>query len=131
MQSVDELADEITTLASHISAATARWLDLLVEFDARCGWSTSGAKSLAHWVSYMCSMSPAAAREHVRVARRLRELPQTAAAFARGELSYSKVRAITRVEELERESELLPLARAASASQLERIVRGYRSCLAV
>jgi hypothetical protein len=79
----------------------------------------------------MCSMSPAAAREHVRVARRLRELPQTAQAFARGELSYSKVRAITRVEELGQEAELLALARAASASQLERIVRGYRSCLAV
>jgi hypothetical protein len=76
-------------------------------------------------------MSPAAAREHVRVARRLRDLPHTAQAFARGELSYSKVRAITRVEELECEDELLVLARAASASQLERIVRGYRSCLAV
>jgi hypothetical protein len=131
VRNVNELADEITTLAAHISAATARWLELLVEFDERCGWTASGAKSLAHWVAYMCSMSPAAAREHVRVARRLRALPQTAQAFARGELSYSKVRAITRVEELGQESELLSLARAASASQLERIVRGYRSCLAV
>jgi hypothetical protein len=131
VHSVDELIAEITTLASHISAATARWLELILEFDDRSGWTPTGAKSLSHWVSYACSMSPAAAREHVRVARRLRELPHTAQAFARGELSYSKVRAITRVEELEREDELLALARAASASQLERIVRGYRSCLAV
>src|SRR5258708_27146827 len=90
VHSVDELIAEITTLASHISAATARWLELILEFDDRNGWTATGAKSLSHWVSYACSMSPAAAREHVRVARRLRELPQTAQAFARGELSYSK-----------------------------------------
>jgi hypothetical protein len=131
VHAVDELIAEITTLASHISAATARWLELILEFDDRSGWTATGAKSLSHWVSYACSMSPAAAREHVRVARRLRDLPHIAQAFARGELSYSKVRAITRVEELEREDELLVLARAASASQLERVVRGYRSCLAV
>ncbi len=131
MRSVEEVENEIRTLASHISAATARWLDLIVEFDERHGWSHTGAKSLAHWVSYACSMSTSTARDHVRVARRLRDLPLTKQAFARGELSFSKVRAITRVEELEREDELLQLARAASASQLERIVRGYRSCLAV
>ena len=131
MKDVNELADEITTLAAHIAAATARWLELIVEFDERNGWTTSGAKSLAEWISYSCSMSLSTAREHVRVAHRLKELPLTAQAFSRGELSFSKVRAITRVEELEREDELLELAQAASAAQLERIVSAYRSCLAV
>ena len=56
MRDVHELADEITTLAAHIAAATARWLELIVEFDERNGWTTSGAKSLAEWISYSCSM---------------------------------------------------------------------------
>ncbi len=129
--SFEELSDEITELAAHISAATARWLELIAELDEHGGWVAAGAKSLAHWISYACSMSPVAAREHVRVARRLRDLPRIAASFARGELSYSKVRALTRVEEVADEDSLVALARAASAAQLERIVRGYRSCVAV
>jgi hypothetical protein len=70
------------------------------------------------------------AREHVRVARRLDELPDVRAAFSRGELSYSKVRAITRVDGLEREQEMLGLARHATAAQLERLVRAHRGVLA-
>jgi len=74
-------------------------------------------------------MAPGPVREHVRVARCLRELPQVREAFARGELSFSKVRAITRVEDVEHEAELLELARCSTAAQLERIVRGYRQVL--
>jgi hypothetical protein len=131
VREVDRLGQEITTLAAHITAATARWLALIVEFDERGGWGGSGAKSLSQWLSWMCSVSPFTAREYVRVARRVRDLPVLAAAFARGELSYSKVRALTRIEDIPDENRLLELARHASASQLERIVSGYRSCLAV
>jgi hypothetical protein len=131
VSSTDRLVDEITTLAAHITAATARWLTLIAEFDEGEAWAALGAKSCAHWLSWMCGVSPFTAREHVRVARRLQDFPLVAAAFARGELSYSKVRALTRVEDVADEAGLVELARAASASQLERIVRGYRSCLAV
>ena len=68
----------------------------------------------------------ATAREHVRVARSLPELPRIHAAFACGELSYSKVRAITRIADAESEEELLGLARCLTAAQLERAVRAYR-----
>lgn len=71
------------------------------------------------------------AREHVRVAHRLQELPLIRAAFAEGQLSYSKVRALTRVENVEREQDLLNLARHATASQLERLVRAYRGAVAI
>jgi uncharacterized protein DUF222 len=126
----DHLADEITQLASHIHAATCRWLELVAEFD-RCGaWAQWGCSSCAHWVSWRCSIAPVAAREHVRVARRLEELPRIRAAFAEGRLSYSKVRALSRVENVEREQELLGLAENASAAQLERIVRAYRGVVA-
>jgi hypothetical protein len=123
---VDQLGDEIATLAAHLSAATCRWLELLAEFDERGGWADHGCKSCAHWVSWRCSMAPSAAREHVRVARRLRELPLVRAAFGGGELSFSKVRALARIEEIEREEDVLELARVTTAAQLERTVRAYR-----
>jgi hypothetical protein len=128
---LDRLGDEIATLASHLSAATARWLRLIAEFDDRGGWVRGGYKTCAQWLGWQCGLAPSAAREHVRVAHRLRELPHVAACFERGELSYSKVRALTRIDDDVDEQELLRVARAASASQLERIVRGYRTCVAI
>jgi Domain of unknown function (DUF222) len=130
MRSLDALEREITQLASQISAATCRWLGLLAEFDHREGWAQWGARSCSHWVSWRCGISPAAAREHVRVARRLQELPLIRDAFAHGRLTYSKVRALTRIDGVEREQELLDLARHATAGQLERLVRAYRGVIA-
>ena len=126
----NRLADEITELASHIHAATCRWLGLVAEFDTRGGWGEWGCRSCSHWLSWRCSISPVAAREHVRVAHRLEELPLIRGAFAEGRLSYSQVRALTRVENVEREEELLSLARHATAAQLERLVRAYRGVVA-
>jgi Domain of unknown function (DUF222)/HNH endonuclease len=123
---LEALEREITELASHIHAATCRWLCLVADYDEREGWAQWGCRSCAHWVSWQCGVAPVAAREHVRIARRLRELPLIREAFAAGRLSYSKVRALTRVQDVEREQDLLDLARHATASQLERLVRGYR-----
>ena len=130
MSENDRLADEITELASHIHAATCRWLGLVAEFERRGGWAQWGCRSCAHWLSWRCSISPVAAREHVRVALRLRELPLIRGAFADGRLSYSQVRALTRVEGVVQEEELLSLARHATAAQLERLVRAYRGVVA-
>jgi Domain of unknown function (DUF222)/HNH endonuclease len=125
--SVDELEDEIATLASHIYAGTCRWLELVAELDRR--GSLTGC-STAEWLAWRCALSPRAAREHVRVALRLGELPLIHGAFACGELSYAKVRALTRVAEPANEEELLELARHMTASQLERAVRAYREVTA-
>ena len=130
MRPLELLEREITALASQIHAATCRWLELVAEYDAREGWAHWGCKSCAHWVSWQCGIVPGAAREHVRVARRLQELPLIRAAFGAGELSFSKVRALTRVENVEREAELLEIARHATASQLERLLRAYRTVVA-
>jgi Domain of unknown function (DUF222)/HNH endonuclease len=124
------LEREITTLASQIHAATCRWLGLVAEYDVREGWAQWGCQSCAHWVAWQCGIAPGPAREHVRVARRLTELPLIRAAFAEGELSYSKVRALTRVENVQREQDLLDLARHSTASQLERLLRAYRGVVA-
>jgi hypothetical protein len=129
--STEGLEREIAELGGHINAATARWLALVGEFDRREGWAEWGCRSCTHWLSYRCGVSPAAAREQVRVARRVAELPHLHAAFARGELCYSQVRAVTRVATPDTEAELLQIALHATASQLETIVRAYRGVLEV
>ncbi len=123
---VAELERQIRQLAGEIAAATCRWLLLVGEFDARQGWAVDGVKSCAHWLSWACSIGLPTAREQVRVASRLPELPLVRAAFARGELSYCKVRAITRIATPETEQQLVELGRHATGAQLEKIVRGYR-----
>ena len=122
---LDRLGNEIAELAAHLDAATARLLDLIREFDARGGWN-SGFASCAAWLTWRVGFAPGAAREHVRVARALATLPLLAQAHARGELSYAKVRALTRVATPETEERLLAVGRAGTAEHVERIVRGWR-----
>lgn len=119
---LEAVGDEIATLAGRLTAMLARWLSLVAEFDAREGWLDAGMSSCAEWLAWRCSISPATAREHVRVARRLAELPIIADALSRAELSYSKVRAITRLDHINDEEQVLQLARYATAAQLERMI---------
>src|SRR6266436_3706965 len=122
---LDRLGDEIAELSAHLEAATARLLDLIREFDAREGWG-NGFRSCAAWLSWRVGLDLGTAREKVRVARALGTLPRMAQALARGELSYAKVRALTRVATLETEGRLLEVGRAGTAEHVERIVRGWR-----
>jgi hypothetical protein len=122
---LDRLGDEIAELSAHLEAATARLLDLIREFDARAGWN-HGFRSCAAWLSWRVGYAPGAAREHVRVARALGSLPLLSQALARGELSYAKVRELTRVATPETEARLLAVGRAGTAEHVERIVRGWR-----
>jgi uncharacterized protein DUF222/HNH endonuclease len=122
---LDQLGDEIALLSAHLDAATARLLDLIRQFDARGGWN-SGFCSCAAWLSWRVGLDLGAARERVRVARALGTLPLLAQALARGELSYAKVRALTRVATPETEARLLGVGRAGTAAHVERIVRGWR-----
>src|SRR3954453_21928893 len=91
-----EIEDELATLGAHLSAGMSRWLDLLWEFDLRGGWT--GWNSCPRWLAGRCSLALRTAREPGRGGRSLHALPLVRAAFARGELSYAKVRALTRVE---------------------------------
>ena len=122
---LDRLGDEIAELSAHLEAATARLLHLIRDFDTRGGWNT-GFRSCAAWLSWRVGLDLGAAREKVRVARALGTLPQLATALGRGELSYAKVRALTRVATPETEARLLAVAQAGTAAHVERIVRGWR-----
>jgi Domain of unknown function (DUF222)/HNH endonuclease len=118
-----ELEHELASLASHLYAGMCRWLVLVAEIDRRgelVGCTT------AEGLAWRCGLTPRTAREHLRVARRLAELPLIRDAFSRGELSFAKVRALTRIAEPESEAELLDLALQLTAAQLERAVRAYR-----
>jgi len=123
---LEEIEEQVVTLAAHIHAATRRLLALIAEFDRRRGWELGGHRSCAHWLAFRTGMDLGAAREKVRAARALEELPEIGASMSRGELSFSKVRALTRVANAGNESDLLELARGVTAHQLERIVRAFR-----
>src|SRR6266498_2808738 len=122
---LDRLGDEIAELSAHLETATASLLEVIREFDLRDGWS-SGFRSCAAWLSWRVGLDLGAARERVRVARTLGTRPALAQALARGELSYAKVRALTRVATPETETRLLGVGRAGTAAHVERIVRGWR-----
>jgi hypothetical protein len=124
--SLQELEAQITELAGHLNAANYRWLALIAEFDRRHGWADGKLPSCAHWLNFKCGLNLGAAREKVRVAHALADLPKIAASMARGELSYSKVRALTRVASEATEDTLLMIALHGTAYHVERLVRGFR-----
>ncbi|MEX2608721.1 MAG: DUF222 domain-containing protein, partial [Gemmatimonadota bacterium] len=100
---LEELGNEIATIAAHIHAAEYQLLVKLAEFDRRQGWEVCGFRNCAAWLDFRTGISRGACRERVRVARALEQLPKISAAMARGELSFSQVRALTRVATPENE----------------------------
>ena len=86
-------------------------------------WPDAGATWCAVWLGWRVGWDPGTAREHVRVARALGGLPLIDAALAAGRLSYSKVRALTRVATAATEATLLDTAGRTTAAQLEVVCR--------
>ncbi|MGQ0632818.1 MAG: DUF222 domain-containing protein [Sporichthyaceae bacterium] len=125
-EELDRLGERICELAGHLAAATGSWLELVAEFDPRQGWGVDGVRSCAHWLSWRCGIGLVAAREHVRVARSLEEFPLIGAQLRSGRLSYSKVRALTRVACPETEANLVEIALSCTGAQLERLAAGMR-----
>ena len=122
---LERLGDEIAELAAHLHAATYRTLVLIRDFDRMEGWH-SGFRTCGHWLSWRTGIALGAARDKVRVARALGELPLLSRAMESGELSYSKARALTRVATPKNEEELLDFARHGTAMHVERLVRAWR-----
>ena len=111
-----ERMDRVATLYGEITAATRTFLHALAESDRHEDWRAAGFGSCAEWLAWRVGIRRNAANERVRAAR----------ALERGEISFSKVRALTRVATPESEEALLRLARAGSAEDLERVVRGWK-----
>ena len=126
-RSIEELDEAIADLAARIHAATYEMLVLLREFDERAGWN-NGFLSCAHWLQWRTGIAPGAAREKVRVAHALTTLPLTSGAFQRGEVSYAKVRALTRIATPDNERKLIDIAYCGTAAHVERLARAWRRC---
>ena len=120
-----ELGERIAGLAARINIATHDMLALVAEFDRREGWADNFT-SCAEWLAWRTGRTLAAARENVRVAHALGELPRTAGAMKSGQLSYTKVRTMTRVATPETEATLLKYAQSTSAARLEWLARGWK-----
>jgi hypothetical protein len=123
---LDRLEAQITDLWGHLNAATYRFLVLVAEFDRSEAYARHGLVSTAQWLNWQCGIGKVAAREKVRVARALESLPEIGAAFASGEFSYSKVRAMTRVATPANESVLVSIGRHGTATHVENLVKKYR-----
>jgi hypothetical protein len=119
----ERLEDELASLTGQLNAATARWLELAVA--SRCEGVAAG-DDFARWLAYRCGISGREARRYLRVAEALQELPLIRGAFGRGELTFTKVRALTTVASPASEQGLLDLAFALTAGQLERALRAFR-----
>ena len=121
----EELGDAIAELSARIQVATYELLVLIHKFDECVGWN-NGFRSCAHWLNWRTGLALGAAREKVRVARALAELPKLSAAMQKGQLSYSKVRALTRVATSANETKLLDFARCGTVADVECLSRGWR-----
>ncbi|MFZ2512044.1 MAG: HNH endonuclease signature motif containing protein [Gordonia sp. (in: high G+C Gram-positive bacteria)] len=122
----EQLEERVIGYASQVAALTCRMLDYLAEFDARKAWAGDGIATCANWLVWRTGMSLRTAQDHVRAAKALQTLPLMHEEFRTGRLSYSKVRALTRVATPERERELVTFAQSASAAQVERLCGAIR-----
>lgn len=124
----EALGERITEYAAWLNAGEYRLLEMIHEFDRDRLWQQDGILSCAHWLGWKCGVGLNAAREKVRVANALAELPQVRAAYRHGQISFSKVRAITRIATPDTEEYLLMIARHGTAAHVEGLVSKYRRC---
>jgi hypothetical protein len=122
----EHLGAKISELCSYIYAAEHRLLTLIREFDEQEGWAHLGFHSCAYWLNFKCGIDMNTARERVRVAHALGRLPKIDAKFAKGAISYSKIRAVTRIAEEADEDYLLMIMKHGTAHHVEKLVRLYR-----
>jgi len=107
---IEELDQNILSLCTRINAATYELLVMIREFDERTGFLQWHLHNCAEWLAWRCDLSLTTAREKVRVAHALKHLPLISSAFSTGELSYSKVKEMTRVANRDNEQRLLEFA---------------------
>jgi len=127
LSDAEQLGEQITELCSYIYAAESRLLTLIHEFDDKRYYEKLGFYSCAYWLNFKCGIGMNAAREKVRVANALAKLPKMDERFSRGELSYSKVRAMTRIADETNEDYLLMIAKHGTAHHVEKLVSKYRT----
>src|SRR5437763_3798014 len=102
---VSELGKAVVSGRRCLDAGEAEWLAGLVEFDRSGLWALDGHTCCVSWLVDRCGMRRSTAKEKLRVGFELSRRPLVAQAFATGELSYSKIRAITRITMADEETD--------------------------
>ncbi len=125
-------ADQHESLAAQITAVAKTWARSqyrLVHLAARATvddqWALDGAATPAAWLAALCDVESCTAREWIRIGHKLTDLPTIDTAFEDGEISYAKVRALTRVATPDNEHELLTIARTTPANHLARAIAAW------
>jgi len=126
LPSIDDLDHAIVDLAARMDAACYKQLLLIRQFDERGGWLNWAFPNCTEWLAWRCDLSMNAAREKVRVAHALLTLPGISRSFAAGQLSYTKVRALTRVANKRNEDDLVSFAHKNDAVRVEERCRELR-----
>ena len=104
--------------ARRLSLDMSAFISLLVDFDLGGEWAFDNARSCAHWVAQRADIELCTVREWLRIGHALTTVDEIARRFADGQLSYSKVRALTRVADADNQHELCAIAERVSAGEL-------------
>jgi hypothetical protein len=116
-----DLNDALTTW----STSQRTVIGLAADFADSGEWMATGAVSAAHWIAGVADIEVCTAREWIRVGRRLRVLPLIADLFEADELSYSKVRTLSRIATPENEQQLAAIAADVPAGALPRAIAAW------
>ena len=114
--------DQLVALGREINAHHYRIVHLAARYDEELEWFHAGWKSPASWIAAQLGVHTATAREWIRIGHALRHLPAIDTAFAHNELSYAKVRILTRWAEPGNEVRLVKLADERTADRLTTAV---------
>jgi hypothetical protein len=123
---VAAMGDHICLLSAQIELLSHERFTYIREFDRLGGWSKEGARTCPHWLTWRTGQDLQTAREHVRVARALGHHRRIDEAFRKGELSYSKVRILTRVATPQNEATLVEQGKQTTEPQLRRVCKSYQ-----
>ena len=124
--STEAIMELAVASSARITCEKARYLRYTAEIGKREGWRTEGATSLEAWMVDRCGDSPASARASAHVGEQLEDLPELAAGFASGDLTFDKVRAGVDVATPANERDLADLARDCTVRQLQEVARTER-----
>src|SRR3954454_9187968 len=124
---VSELGKSLVEGRRRLDAGEAAWLAQLVEFDRAGLWALDGHTSCVSWLVQHCGLRRSTAKEKLRVGYELARRPVIAEALATGDLSYSKIRAITRITMADEETDrvLVDTAKSVTATDMDKVARHY------
>jgi Domain of unknown function (DUF222)/HNH endonuclease len=128
--------EELAERRREIDRLEAAWLRDVARYDRSHDWAADGFVNAGSALREACRMTPGNASASVHLARKLEQLPATAAAFGRGEISRQHAMAIAdaytpeRASALEQiEAQLVDVARLTHPRNLRAVVRHYADAL--